>query len=262
MDQHAQSGESSTSNRSKLDVIVTAIASVLVALIWPLFFAWLVLLASRYHEAIGASFQGLTKYVKSVDATVAGAHVAVQLIDVTTALTAAPASASGAIQTSETSGVAPIGPVAAKRLASNAVSQLTTEGLLTSSKIVRILWVDPHPGNNSNLQYAFQRLGIVVITVQDNSAVQQAFDIAGPFDACITNMSRVSSPEGGLETVNLVKKLKPAIPIIIYSAGWAATHNDQEKKYGVTAITNRTDEVFQTIVSIAHAQLVRSASSP
>src|ERR1700759_4917212 len=55
--------------------------------------------------------------------------------------------------------------------------------------VTKVLWVDDHPQNNIGLQYAFQTLGIVVVCIDSNEGIQQAFRTSGGFDV---NNRRVS----------------------------------------------------------------------
>lgn len=96
-----------------------------------------------------------------------------------------------------------------KELSATSVSQVQAATATKSRFIAKILWVDPHPANNIGLQYAFQSLGMIVVTVQDDIGIEPAFQTAGNFDVVITNMARDSSDEAGLKTVALLKQPTP-----------------------------------------------------
>lgn len=243
---------------SHLDSVLTAISAIITAIAWPLFAIWTVSFIAHHHQDILNDIGVLRGYIKTADLQAGPFQIKAEMTDaVATALATSPSPASASSVGSHASApeatLAPISPDEAKRLAANAVSKLDVAGGSLVSKTVRVLWVDPHPGNNVNLQYAFQRLGIVVVTVQDDTAVRQAFNVAKSFDVCITNMVRDGVPNAGLATNQLVKRIQPNIPVIVYSATWAAIHGGQEAYYGLKLISNRTDDVFQAVVAIAQS---------
>lgn len=250
--------------------VLPAVTALVTALVWPLFTVWIIWFLAHHHETIVADIKSLSPYIANADVHAGPFQLTAQTRSVAaagiaSALASPPVASSAASGTSTASAVsdaklAAVSPDYAKILAAGAVSNLDSSSIAAASKALRVLWVDPHPGNNINLQVAFQKLGFVVVTVQDDSAVPQAFKLANSFDVVITNMTRTNAPEAGLQTVRLINSINSKIPVIIYSAGWSATHLAEEGKYGVKLITYRTDEVFQTVVNIAQ-NLDRSNSS-
>lgn len=145
-----------------------------------------------------------------------------------------------------------------KQTADLAVNQLIPQALgRRPEALVKVLWVDDHPENNIGLQYAFQALGILVICVDSNEGIQEAFAAAGEFDVVITDMyrdairDRPAKPEGGWETVSIIRSQHPKVPVIIYAGTYSAAHANDAVSTPVIADTNDTQRVFTIVADIA-----------
>jgi CheY-like chemotaxis protein len=146
-------------------------------------------------------------------------------------------------------------------VATTAASQLVPEAIGQARIFTKILWVDDHPENNLGLQYAFQALGMIVICLDTNNAILDAFRTAGGFDVVITDMYRdpvrgqPAQPEAGLGTASLIRTNFPTVPVIIYAGGWSAEHANDQLQNPVIAITNNTHRVFDLVTSIARKKV-------
>ncbi len=120
----------------------------------------------------------------------------------------------------------------------------------------KILWVDDHPQNNIGLVYAFQVLGIIVVCVDGNDGIDEAFVTAGGFDGVITDMYRDAigdkraQPDGGLETVKIIKEQYGSVPVIIYASSYA-DHAKDPLQPPIVAITNDPRVVLNRVTEIA-----------
>ena len=121
----------------------------------------------------------------------------------------------------------------------------------------KLLWVDDQPSNNTDLIYALEALGIIVITVEDTDKIARAFDVSKGFDLVITDMFRdavrgkPNQPTAGLDTAAFVKRRYGEVPVLIYSSAYATEHHDETLVAPVMAITNKPDEVIQIAVRLA-----------
>jgi len=118
--------------------------------------------------------------------------------------------------------------------------------------LVKVLWVDDHPQNNIGLQYAFQALGMVVICIDSNAGIQEAFTTADGFDVVITDMYRDAIKDRpGLQTVDIIRKQHPGVPVVIYAGSYTAAHANEPVSSPVIADTNDTRRVFTIVADIA-----------
>ena len=126
--------------------------------------------------------------------------------------------------------------------------------------MTKVLWVDDHPENNAGLSYALQALGMIVVCVGSNDGIADAFAAAGGFDVVITDMyrdaigSKRAQPEGGLETVQIIKGRSTSVPVIIYAGSYAASHANDQLKAPVIAITNDAQVVLTRVTEIVKAK--------
>lgn len=135
------------------------------------------------------------------------------------------------------------------QLAAAAVVTTSSGGALASKK--KLLWVDDHPQNNSDLQAAFEELGIKVVDVKSDSEISAAFAREGGFSIVITDMKRDNPLDltAGLKTVALIAQEHPNVPVIIYSGEYAAAHASDPPKPPVIAITNVPGELFRLVTT-------------
>jgi CheY-like chemotaxis protein len=145
--------------------------------------------------------------------------------------------------------------------AENAAATFTTIDFRHPERRFRILWVDDQPGNNAGLVYAFEALGIIVITVEDTDRVSETLTELGSFDLVITDMFRNAvrgkpdQPRAGWDTVNLINTEFKQLPIVIYAGSfatqWAKEHNGEPLPQNVMAITNRPRVVIEVVTEMA-----------
>jgi DNA-binding NarL/FixJ family response regulator len=144
-----------------------------------------------------------------------------------------------------------------QQAAASAATKLVPQALRRPETLVKVLSVDDHPQNNIGLQYAFQALGMVVICIDSNAGIQEAFATANGFDVVITDMyrgaikNRPVEPEAGLQTVDIIRKQHPGVPVVIYAASYSATHANEPVSAPVIADTNDTQRVFTIVADIA-----------
>lgn len=245
----------------QLATVLPAVNSLISTLVWPVFAVWVIVFVAQHHTGLVCDIARVSPYIQTGEFHAGPFSLSFQTTQsIANALAGAPQThgpaAPGASSPEGT--FAPVTPEAAQNLATEAVKALDSSGIAAASTALRILWVDPNPGNNINLQVAFQKLGFVVVTIQKDDAIQDAFNLAQGFNVVITNMNRDKVEDAGLSTIKAVHGIQPGIPVIVYSAHWAAIHSNQEETYGVRLISNRTDQVFQTVVNIAQV-LAKSA---
>jgi CheY-like chemotaxis protein len=139
------------------------------------------------------------------------------------------------------------------RDATVAASDLGTRTTSSSRSAAKVLWVDDHPENNIGLQYAFASLGIVVIAIDTNKNIEEAFRTVGNYDVVITDMSRdlPRDDEAGLKTIDLIRTMHPDVPVIVYAGFYSSKHKTDKLQLPVVAITNDPSEVFTLVTRIA-----------
>jgi CheY-like chemotaxis protein len=144
-----------------------------------------------------------------------------------------------------------------QQVAASAATKLVPQALNRPETIVKVLWVDDHPQNNIGLQYAFQALGIVVICIDSNEGIPEAFATSGGFDVVITDMyrdamrDRPADSQAGLQTVSIIRSQHPRVPVIIYAGLYSAAHANEPVSPPVIVDTNDTQRVFKIVADIA-----------
>jgi hypothetical protein len=158
-------------------------------------------------------------------------------------------------------------------VAATAANQLVPQTRGQAKTLVKVLWVDDHPEYNIGLQYAFQALGMVVICIDSNVGIQDAFVTSGGFDVVITDMYRdavgwkkKAQPEGGLETVSIIRDKYSKVPVVIYASRYATEHAKEHAndplEPPVIAITNDTQKVFTIVTELAAKVVSSQAKAP
>ena len=238
--------------------IVTALAALVSAAAWPALVGTVLFFAARHVDRIAAGVNRLmegrlVEGARSARLTTGSAGPrSVETIAAAAAalvIEAARKSPAGAPSPSEASAIARDAQALAGSLAST---------MFDLGKRLKILWVDDHPEHNVDLQLAFQALGMVVVCVDSNEALDQAFEDARGFDAVITDMGRgevvgrrLPEPEGGLRTVSIVAEISPGTAVVIYAGSWAAAHLRDAPRAPVVRITNYPPDVFATVTELA-----------
>lgn len=237
--------------------IITAIASLVSAFAWP---AIAILVIYGLYSNTDKIISSFNEFMKDKDSAKFGfsssGGVTLEIIQKTARVSAnavissANKSTTGPLSEDQKSQVGVNAQSAAISLASNSLDPRTR---------LKILWVDDHPENNIDLQLALQTLGIVVICIDSNEGISQAFDNASSFDVVITDINRdelgdgrrQAEPEGGLKTVEIIMKNYPNTKVIVYAGGWAATHRNDSLQKPIIRITNYPEEVYQIVVNLA-----------
>ena len=233
--------------------IVTALAALISAAAWPALVGGVLFFAARNVDGVTVGLNRLLEGRSS--AKVTAGPFGVELVE-----KAAGASADAVIAAARKSPAGMPGPsevsditVGAQAAAASLAPTMTDPG-----RRLKILWVDDHPEHNVDLQLAFQVLGMVVVCVDSNEVLDEAFSDAESFDLVITDMSRdevvgvrAAEPEGGLRTVSIVAEIAPKTPVIIYAGRWAAQHLGDPVEAPVIRIANYPPDVFESVVTLA-----------
>lgn len=233
--------------------VISAIASLVSALAWP--------------SIVGVVLYGLyaksETVIASINKFMDGKQSAHLELSVTKGFSfeiiqkAANASTNAVIESAKNSNTGALNEAQVTQVALSAQSAALslTGKVLDPQKRLKVLWVDDHPENNTDLQFAFQALGIMVICVDSNAGIASAFGDATHFDVVITdigrNGSREAGPEAGLKTVEIIRKDHPTTKVIIYAAAYAAAHRNDPLVDPVIQITNYPQDVYRTVVELA-----------
>jgi CheY-like chemotaxis protein len=233
--------------------IVSALTSLIVGLAWPVTALIIVSYLVQHGSTFVSDIQELMKGNKQVELTAdvkSGVRFVVIAQEVQKGLTQQATTQAGgnAPQGADVTGIQQVAAQAASQFSSPAGDR---------TLVTKVLWVDDHPQNNLGLAYAFQALGIIVVCVDSNAGITEAFATSGGFDVVITDMSRdavagrAAQPEGGLETVNIIKGQHGSVPVIIFAGGYAASHANDLLQAPVIAITSDSRVVFSRVTGIA-----------
>ena len=238
--------------------IVTAFAALVSAAAWPALAGTILFLAFRHLDRLAA---GLDRLMEGRLLDVGRpARLTTGSVGQRSAETTAAASAAFVIEAARKSPAGAPGQSEASDIArdAQAAAGLLAATMFDWGKRLKILWVDDHPEHNVDLQLAFQALGMIVVSIDSNEALDAAFEDARGFDLVITDMGRSevvgrrpADPEGGLRTVSVVAEISPGTPVIIYAGRWAATHLRDAVRAPVIRITNYPPDVFATVTELA-----------
>ena len=188
--------------------IVNTLTSLIVGLAWPVTALIIVSYLVQHGSTFVGDIQELMKGNKQVELTAdvkSGVRFVVIAQEVQKGLTQQITTQAGGNvpQGAEATGI--------QQVAAQAASQFSSPTGDRTTLVTKVLWVDDHPQNNLGLAYAFQALGIIVVCVDSNEGIDEAFATAGAFDVVITDIyrdavgDRRAQPEGGLETVKIIK---------------------------------------------------------
>jgi hypothetical protein len=235
------------SPHSTLAAIIASIVALIVGISWPATLILLIIMAyshfptwSTITDTARTLFRDRTVSEVEASMTKEGFKLRLQMV------------ASGlAAQSRTADGKDPVSPSVATQLSAEGVTKVEAR---KRARAAKILWVDPHPTNNIGLQYAFQALEIIVVSVQDDDGIEPAFRVAENFDVVITNMVRERSGqqsfEAGLRTVEIIKTMHPGVPVIIYSGVYGEKHRNEVQPPPILLATNVTQDVFTKVTEI------------
>jgi CheY-like chemotaxis protein len=234
--------------------IFASLVTLLVGLAWPATVLILIYVVA-HHTDVSAIQKSVNEFMQDKQSVKLSASLkegfAVEIVSrqVQNGLTRQIAAESGQVSSAQRSTV--------QRVAESAATKLLQQASQSPEARMKILWVDDHPQNNIGLQYAFQALGMIVVCVDSNAAIAGSFATAGRFDVVITDMyrdavrDRPAEPEGGWQTVKIIKTDYPNVPVIIYAGDYSAQHKDDPLSPPVLANTNDTQGVFSLVFDIA-----------
>lgn len=240
-------------NGSSTASIISAIAALLSAISWP------IIVAIVIYNVISGSDNLLTR-LNEFMRNKQSAEFAIGPTGLSGKLVAADASAKAVGDMVAKSQNAPLSSKQKEEITATARSTVTqlNEVVFDPARRLKILWVDDHPENNIDLQYAFQAIGIIVVTVDSNELINRAFHSASGFDLVITDMGRdaveqrrATQPEGGLETISIIRKEYPEVPVIVFASSYAEKHANDVLESPIIKITNRPQEVYALVTTYA-----------
>lgn len=242
-------------NGSNAASIISALAALVSALAWP---SLALLILWGAYENAGSIVNGLRMVFGDGggSARVSFSPAGGFSLEITETAVASASAVASSAQKSEAGPLTPSQIADVRRSALLAAYQLGTDQFNPRTRL-KVLWVDDHPGNNIDLQFALQALGIIVICVDSNDVIEPAYKAASEFDVVVTDMYRDPSgrhegdPEGGMKTIDEVKKLNTSTPVIIYAGSWARAHQADHMPYSGITITNRPQVVYETLLSLA-----------
>jgi CheY-like chemotaxis protein len=112
-----------------------------------------------------------------------------------------------------------------------------------------VLWLDENPDNSWNEREALAQLGLQFVLVTSSSeAIQQMKNKR--FNAAITSLKLGNDPIAGYTLLTDVKKIAPALPVIVYTGRVSWEHETEAKNRGAFDETNSPVRLFDLIVSI------------
>jgi CheY-like chemotaxis protein len=232
--------------------IVSALTSLIVGIAWPVTALIIMYYIAQHGSNFVGEIQQLMKGNKELHVSAdvkSGVQFVIIAQEVQKGITQqVTAQAGGVPQGVEAAGI--------QQVAAQAVSQLSPSAS-GHSIVTKVLWVDDHPQNNLGLAYAFQALGIIVVSVDSNEGIDDAFATAGGFDVVITDMYRdkvgdkPAQPKGGLESIKIITERHGSVPVIIYAGSYSAEHASDSLEAPVISITNDPRTVFTRVTEIA-----------
>ncbi|MBB2961876.1 response regulator [Methylobacterium sp. R2-1] len=237
--------------------IITAVASLVSALAWPVLVGIIFYAMYSGFDTITEKFE---KFMRGKESAKIGVSPSGGFtLEVVQHI--ASASANAVIESAKKSSTGALSETQVSEVSASATSAAIslTPNVFDPQKRLSVLWVDDHPENNIDLQFAFQALGIIVICIDSNNGIEQAFEDASNFDVVITDMyrdglangSRQTDAEAGMKTVEKIRLSHPSVKIIIYAGSWSASHRSDYLQPPVTLITNYPQEVYNTVVDMA-----------
>jgi hypothetical protein len=125
-----------------------SLVTLLVALVWPAIVIVLIRVVARNGDAIRKSISDFMKDMQSFKVSAGSVGVEIVSKQVQGVLTQQIAKETGAVSVEQRDAV--------KRVANDAAAKLLQQGTPPPDARMKILWVDDHPENNVNLQFAFQ----------------------------------------------------------------------------------------------------------
>ncbi|WP_158846258.1 response regulator [Saccharothrix deserti] len=123
---------------------------------------------------------------------------------------------------------------------------VTTEQQVTP---FAVLWVDDHPENNVLEIAQLRASGVRVDLARSTQEGLTQFE-RGRYRAVVTDMGRYENgaevPDAGLQLVDAVRVLDPAVPVAVYSAGRTArTMTDDATSAGANLVTDSPWELSE-----------------
>lgn len=232
--------------------LCASLVALLVGLAWPATVLLLVYLLAQHANGILNSVNDFMQSKKSVEVSAGpkeGVLIKIVQREVQNGLSQQITAQSGSVPPDQVENL--------QQAAASAATQLVPQASRRLETLVKVLWVDDHPQNNIGLQYAFQALGVVVICIDSNAGISEAFATSGGFDVVITDMyrdairDRPAEPEAGLQTVSIIRSQHSGVPVVIYAGGYSSAHANEPVSAPVIADTNDTQRVFTIVADIA-----------
>lgn len=218
--------------------LITAVAQLLGALIWP---AVVLSIALYFRSPI----IGFIKNASQFSVKGAGVEVAIsrEREDAMAALGAATATQRASEH--EAAAGADLSDVA-EALPSQRAQQRIRNSV--------ILWVDDRPANNRFERQAFEALGMHVdISTSTEDALSRMQ--WRQYDLIISDMGRPGDPRAGYTLLDQLRDQGDATPFVIYAGSRAPEHVTEARRHGAAGCTNSATELMKIVTDALSARV-------
>lgn len=207
--------------------IVTAVASLVGALAWPLLVLLVIL---RFHDGLAEFFRNLGELTIKAPGLKASARRQIEAaVNVGAALTKSGSSANG--------------PVVASAAAVQLAEALPSARRQRDIRGSLVLWVDDHPENNAYERQALEALGIrFMIATSTDDALMQIQEHAP--DLIISDMGRPPDSRAGYTLLDELRRHRDDVPVVIYASSRDPEHVREAKAHGALGCTNSPQELI------------------
>lgn len=112
----------------------------------------------------------------------------------------------------------------------------------------KVLWVDDNPDNNIWERRALESYGVRFVLARDTDAAKRAVREAGPFDAIVSDVSRVGDAQAGFTLLSQLRDENVGTPYFIYTAGRSALLGPVAKVKGAHGLTANPDALVEMVL--------------
>jgi CheY-like chemotaxis protein len=115
-------------------------------------------------------------------------------------------------------------------------------------KRIRVLWVDDHPGYNTDEKRMLSALGLD-ITQATSTAAAMAHLQQTKFGLLITDLGRDGNPDAGLELLDQAgEEIRVGIPAIVYTMN-PGEREERARSLGAAAVTETPGELLDAVLT-------------
>lgn len=234
--------------------VLTAVAAILNALLWPLIVLVIVLrFAPQLAGLVGSGRDVRIKAPGGFEASFTAA------VEAAAALGAAEAKRAVAqVGTESTSGsradMPAAGPGAGADMPSPASMARTVTSGLRDARVQQdlhgatVLWVDDRPDNNRWEREALQALGV---RFELSTTTEDALRLLArrSFDAVISDLSRGLDRRAGLDLLDAIRRSDPTTPFFIYGGAQAVRSREEILAHGAQGCTSSPQELMAMVIA-------------